>query len=204
MNFYTFYTNILWLSAYIYGILKPIVNNLCVFATTATKVTYTTIYKNNDSSTLETTKVKVYMSDGEKMLPFTFDISKLHKHHLLYYVVIQIDEVHRKVVVFNSLDTLIFMYNNLHDFVKSRMSKFSKFLEVRNTSNVELEYLNTFTEYTDKTDTYFSELSSYNIRSRDIYDFTNNNFLLAHGDKLHVTKMDLSSHEYKYEDKLGS
>lgn len=233
MDLYKFYTNILWVSAYVYGIFKPVLKDVGAITTKATKTIYTYIYnfftitKNGDYNNIMTDNLNVYMSDGEEMIPFSFNISKLHtikrqsfgtsepelaaipkgvalqgKHHLLYYVVVQIDDVHKKVVIFNSLDKLIFIYNNLHNLVKSRMSKFSKFLEVRNDHNLDIEYLNTFTEYTDKSDTYFSEITNYIVKARDIYDFNLGRFVLSRGDKLHVTRMDLSSHEYHYEDTL--
>jgi hypothetical protein len=203
-----FYTNLLWLVAYIYGYLHPFLTSF----SKVTKSTYTSIYNyftdnkpGDDSNKNQTTNTpSIYVTDGEKMVPFSFDISKLHKHFLLFYVVIKIDDTHNKVIVFNSLDKLVFIYNNLHDLVKSRISKFSKFLEVRNANNTIVDHLDTFSEYTDRSDTYYSDITSYNIKARDIYDFTNNNFLLSHGDKLLVTKMDLSNHEYHYEQPLGS
>lgn len=224
MDFYTFYTNLLWFSAYIYGVLKPIVTTLVMYSTRATKVTYTYIYNyfnNKQIGEILNDNIRVYMSDGEKMLPFSFDtirrqtlrvsttkeveihgISKLHTHHLLYYVILKIDDTHNKVIVFNSLDKLVFMYSNLEDLVRGRMSKFSKFLEVRITNNTTVDHLDTFSEYTDKSDSYFSEITGYNIRARDIYDFLDSRFLLESGEKLRVTKMDLSSHEYHYAQEL--
>jgi hypothetical protein len=120
----------------------------------------------------------------------------------LFYAVIQIDSTHKKVIVFNSLDKLIFLYNNLEHLVKDRIPKFSKFLEVRNTNNTDIEYLDTFTQYTDKSGAFFSDITNYNIKPRDIYNFLNNHFILSHGDRLHVTKMDLSSQEYHFEEIL--
>lgn len=205
MDFYTLYTNLLWLLAYIYGSLQP----FWVVLSKATKETYTSVYsyftlgdESNNNRTTNT--LSIYMSDGEKMVPFGFDISKLHKHFLLFYVVIKIDDTHNKVIVFNSLDKLVFLYNNLQDLVKSRISRFSKFLEVRITNNTAVDHLDTFSEYTDRSDTYYSDITGYNIRARDIYDFTDNNFLLSSGGKLRVTKMDLNSQEYNYEQQLGS
>jgi hypothetical protein len=203
-----FYTNLLWLVAYIYGSLQP----FWISFSKATKETYTSIYnyytdnkmgeESNNNHTTNT--LSVYVSDGEKMLPFSFDISKLHKHFLLFYVVIKIDDTHNKVIVFNSLDKILFLYNNLKDLVKSRISRFSKFLEVRITNTTALDHLDTFSEYTDRSDTYYSDITGYNIRARDIYDFTDNNFLLSSGGKLRVTKMDLNSQEYDFEQQLGS
>jgi hypothetical protein len=205
MDFYTFYTNLLWLLAFIYAYLQP----FFVVLSRMTKSTKTSIYNyftlGEESNTNQTTNtLSVYMTDGEKMVPFSFDISKLHKHFLLFYVVIKIDDKHNKVIVFNSLDKLVFIYNNLQDLVKSRISRFSKFLEVRITNNTTVDHLDTFSEYTDRSDTYYNDITSYNIRARDIYDFTSNNFLLSSGDKLRVTKMDLNSDEYSYEQRLGS
>jgi hypothetical protein len=201
MDFHTFYTNLLWLLAYIYGYLQP----LLVGFSKLTKETYTSIYNYcTNNNTDESNTLSVYMTDGEKMLPFGFDISKLHKHFLLFYVVIKIDDTHNKVIVFNNLDKLVFLYNNLHDLVKSRISRFSKFLEVRITNNTAVDHLDTFSKYTDRSDTYYSDITGYNIRARDIYDFTDNNFLLSSGGKLRVTKMDLDSDEYSYEQQLGS
>ena len=213
MNFYTFYTYLLWLLAYIYASTQQLISESLVLyskATKATKSAYKKYFRNNTTDTTnkideETDKKKssIYMTDGQQMFPFSFDISKLHKHHLLYYVVIRIDDTHNKVIIFNNLDKLIFIYNNLKDLVKSRISKFSKFLEVKTTSNLKIDYLDVFTEYTDRSDNYFNEISGYNIKARDIYDFNNNRFVISHGNKLYVTKMDLSSHEYNYEDYLG-
>jgi hypothetical protein len=201
MDFHTFYTNLLWVLAYIYGYLQP----LLVGFSKLTKETYTSIYNyctNNNTS--ESNTLSVYMTDGEKMLPFGFDISKLNKHFLLFYVVIKIDDTHNKVIVFNNLDKLVFLYNNLKDLVKSRTSKFSKFLEVRITNNTTVDHLDTFSEYTDRSDTYYNDITGYNIKARDIYDFTDNHFLLSSGGKLRVTKMDLNSQEYDFEQQLGS
>ena len=208
MDFYTFYTNLLWLLAFIYGSLQPFL----VVLSRMTKSTKNSIYNyftdnkmGDESNNNQTTNtLSVYMTDGEKMVPFSFDISKLHKHFLLFYVVIKIDDTHNKVIVFNNLDKLVFLYNNLQDLVKSRISRFSKFLEVRITNNTAVDHLDTFSEYTDRSDTYYNDITSYNIRARDIYDFTSNNFLLSGGDKLRVTKMDLNSDEYSYEQRLGS
>jgi hypothetical protein len=202
MNFYTFYTQLLWLLAYIYSSLQPVLTGF----SKVTKSTYNSIYNyftDNKKDESKDTSL-IYVTDGEKMVPFSFDISKLHKHLLLFYVVIKIDDNHTKVIVFNSLDKLLILYNNLHDLVKSRMSKFSKYLEVRITNNTTVDHLDTFSQYTDKLDTYFGELTGYNVRTRDIYDFKSDCFLLSHGDKLLVTKMDLSSHEYHFEDTLRS
>jgi hypothetical protein len=208
MSFHMFYTNLLWLVAYIYGSLQP----FWISFSKATKETYTSIYnyctdnkmgeESNNNQTTST--LSVYVSDGEKMIPFSFDISKLHKHLLLFYVVVKIDDTRNKVIVFNSLDKLVFLYNNLQDLVKSRISRFSKFLEVRITNNTAVDHLDTFSEYTDRSDTYYSDITGYNIRARDIYDFTDNNFLLSSGGKLRVTKMDLDSDEYSSEQQLGS
>ncbi len=208
MDFRTFYTNSLWFFAYVYGSLQP----FWVSLSKVTKSTYTLIYnlfnynkighESNDNQSTNT--LSIYMTDGSIMVPFSFDISKLHKHFLLFYVVIKIDDTHDKAIVFNSLDKLVFIYNNLQELVKSRMSKFSKFLEVRITNNTNIDHLDTFSQYADKSNNYFSDISGYNIRARDIYDFNSNSFLLSHGDKLVVTKMDLSSNEYHYEEALRS
>ena len=92
MDFYTFYTNLLWLLAFIYAYLQPFL----VVLSRMTKSTKTSIYNyftvGEESNTNQTTNTpSVYVSDGEKMVPFSFDISKLHKHFLLFYVVIKID-----------------------------------------------------------------------------------------------------------------
>jgi hypothetical protein len=204
------YTNLLWLSAYIYGYIQPHLTDLSdAFskATKVTKATYNNIYNyftnnTNVEDKKDDSNVSVFVSDGSQMVPFSFDISKLHKHHLLYYVVVKIDDTHDKVVVFNSLDKLIFLYNNLQDLVKSRMSKFSKYLEVRITNNTTVDHLDTFSEYTDRSETYYSDISGYKIRAKDIYDFYGGSFLLSRGDRLNVTKMDLSSHEYHCDEEL--
>lgn len=185
MMFYTIYNYLLWISASIYGSVKSLLNDYF-------------------SSGVQYSTKNIYISDGYQMIPFRFDIPELNKHRLLFYVVIQIDDTHTKVVVFNSLDKLIINYNSLEDLVKIKMPKFSKFLEVKNTRNPEVDHLDTFSQYTDKLETYYTEITGYNVRSRDIYDFKNRRFLLSRGDNLHVTRMDFSNYEYNYEEQLRS
>jgi hypothetical protein len=206
MSLYACYIYILWLSAYIYGCVKPPLQQLFGDISKATKITHNYIYKyfNNieNDNIHDNPNLSIFVTDGTRMIPFSFDISTLQKHYLLFYVVINTNNDHNKVIVFNSLDKLIFLYNNLEECVKNKISKFSKYLEVRNSNTNEVEYLDTFTNYTDNSGVFFSDITGYSIKARDIYDFKNNRFILSHGDKLHVTKMDLSSQEYHFEEQI--
>jgi hypothetical protein len=207
MNFYSFYTYTLWLSAFIYGHVKPPLQQLCDELVKTTKLTYNYMYsyfnKNELENITNTSNISIFVSDGNRMIPFSFDISKLDKHYLLFYVVVNTDNTHNKVIVFNSLDKLIFLYNNLEEYLKKKMSNFSKYLEVKNNNNIEVEHLDTFNQYTDKSGAFFSDITCYNIKARDIYDFKNNHFILSNGDRLHVTKMDLTTHEYHFEEQVS-
>jgi hypothetical protein len=80
------------------------------------------------------------------MVPFSFDISKLHKHFLLFYVVIKIDDTHNKVIVFNSLDKLVFIYNNLHDLVK-KLHAFNPKLQAEEYKKKLQDFSSTYSKY---------------------------------------------------------
>jgi hypothetical protein len=208
-NFYTLYIHTLWISAYIYGVVKPPIVDFIGTLSRATRSTcyviynYFTTYSNHSiHDQKDESNISLFVSDGKIMIPFSFDINLLDKHHLLYYVVIKIDDNHNKVIVFNSLDKLIFLYKNLEEIATQRVSKFSKYLDVRNTNSNDIDYVDIFNQYVDKSGVLFSDITNYKLKARDIYDFDNNTFILSHGDKLHVTKMDLSSQQYHFEEHI--
>ena len=190
MNFYTFYTYTLWLFASIYGFLKPHVKQL---------IDYIHInlynYAPNDS-------ISLFVSNGTIVLPFDIKLSNFYKEHNLYYVVVKIDTI-EKIIVFNSLDGLVHCYSNLVELVQKRVSKFSKFLEVIN-ADTKSDCLETFIKYTDKCNNYYSDITNYHLKPKDLYDFKDKRFILERDEKLHITKMDLTNREYHYEEQLSS
>jgi hypothetical protein len=190
MNFYTFYRYILWLFASIYGFLKPHVKQL---------VDYIHINLYNDVCT---DNIALFVSNGTSILPFDIKLSNLYKEHSLFYAVVKIDTI-EKIVVFNDLGHLLCCYSNLIELVKKRVSKFSKFLEVINT-NTKSDCLETFIKYTDKSNYYYSDITNYHLKAKDLYDFKDKHFLLSQDEKLHITKMDLTSHEYDFEEQLSA
>jgi hypothetical protein len=190
MNFYTFYTYTLWLFASIYGYLKPRVKQL---------IDYIHINLYNDASN---SSISLFVSNGTIVLPFDIKLSNFYKEHNLYYVVVKTDSID-KILVFNSLDCLVHCYRDLPELVEKRVSKFSKFLEVIN-AHTKSDCLETFIKYTDKCNYYYSDITNYHIKPKDLYDFTDNRFILTRDEKLHITKMDLTSHEYHFEEQLTS
>jgi hypothetical protein len=189
MIFYTFYTYTLWLFASIYGFLKP-------------HITQLVDYIHHNLYYIQTDSISLFVSNGTNVLPFDIKLSNFYKEHNLYYVVVKIESI-EKILVFNSLDHLLCCYSNLFELVRKRVSKFSKFLEVRN-ANTKSDCLETFIKYTDKNNHYYSDITNYHIKPRDLYDFKDKRFVLSHNERLHITKMDLSNHEYYYDQQLTS
>lgn len=179
----------LWLLASIYGFLKPHIKQLVDYI-------HINLYDvSNDS-------ISLFVSNGTIILPFDIKLSNFYKEHNLYYVVVKIDTI-EKILVFNNLNHLLYCYSNLIELVKKRVSKFSKFLEVIN-ANTKVECLETFIKYTDKCNYYYSDITNYHLKPKDLYDFNDKHFILSHNEKLYITKMDLTSHEYHFEEQLSS
>jgi hypothetical protein len=189
MNFYTFYTYTLWLFASIYGFLKPHIKQLVDYI-------HINLYD------VSTDNISLFVSNGTNVLPFDIKLSNFYKEHNLYYVVVKIESV-EKILVFNDLGHLLCCYSNLIELVKKRVSKFSKFLEVIN-SNTKSDCFETFIKYTDKCNYYYSDITNYHLKPKDLYDFKDKRFILSHNEKLHITKMDLTSHEYHFDEQLTS
>jgi hypothetical protein len=71
-------------------------------------------------------------------------------------------------------------------------------MEVNIDSNEDIVEL--FNKYDDKNNTFFSDITKYSLKARDIYDFKRDKFLLEPNSELEVVKMDLTSTKYNYND----
>ena len=87
-----------------------------------------------------------------------------------YYITVDIDNNSQKYLVFNDKKVLTDCYHNIKDIVLEKVPKFSTYMEVINKTN---------------------NVTKYNIKSSDLYDFKNSCFVVNPNDTIEVTKMNL-------------
>jgi hypothetical protein len=177
---YTLLTNLLWYIAYIYSFFKSF---------NFGEMVRWYFYGDEDD-------LLIYVFEEGKMIPWRFSKDK----NSLCYVILKIHD-RNKILLFNNRYILIEKYGFLKDLVERKMGKFSHYMEVFNTKTSE-DVLDVFNNYSDSGNTFFSDITNYSIKAKDLYDFRNNRFLLQPGDKLQVVKMDLDTIEYSYDDSL--
>ena len=107
-----------------------------------------------------------------------------------YYITVDIDNNSQKYLVFNDKTVLTDCYHNIKDIVLEKVPKFSTYMEVINKTN-NVDVLDTFNCYDDHTQTFFNDVTKYNIKSSDLYDFKNSCFVVNPNDIIEVTKMNL-------------
>jgi hypothetical protein len=113
------------------------------------------------------------------------------------YVVLNINGK-EKILVFNNRTTLRLQYPYLKTLVEQNSGHFGHYMEVNIDSNEDIVEL--FNKYDDKNNTFFSDITKYSLKARDIYDFKRDKFLLEPNSELEVVKMDLTSTKYNYND----
>jgi hypothetical protein len=107
-----------------------------------------------------------------------------------YYITVDIDNDSQKYLVFNDKTVLTDCYDNIKEVVLQRLPKFSTYMEVINKTN-SVDVLDTFNCYDDHNQSFFNDVTKYNIKSSDLYDFKNNCFVVNSNDTIEVTKMNL-------------
>jgi hypothetical protein len=118
-----------------------------------------------------------------------------------YYITVEIGNNSQKYLVFNDKKVLTDCYNNIKEVILEKLPKFSTYMEVINKTN-NLDVLDTFNCYDDHTQTFFNDVTKYNIKSSDLYDFKNNCFVVNPNDTIEVTKMNLDLKIVQYEQEL--
>jgi hypothetical protein len=177
---YNIFATLLWYIAYVYSYFKD-------FSFTEMVKWY--FYAEIDEP-------HVYVFENDKMVPWKFSTDK----NSLIYVILKVHD-RTKILIFNNRHTLIEKYGMLKDLVEHKMGKFSHYMEVVNIVTSE-DHLELFNKYTDSGDTFFNDITNYNIKAGDLYDFRYNRFLLESNDKLEVVKMNLETIIYNFEDSL--
>ena len=64
------------------------------------------------------------------------------------------------------------------------------------TTNIDI--IETFNQYVDKDNFFFSDITGYLIKPNDLYDFTKNRFVVENGG-IEIVQMDLESKEINFD-----
>ena len=134
--------------------------------------------------------INLYVLENETMIPVKklkyiedYSASK-------YYVEIKFSNNCHKYLVFDEKTVLANCYDNIKNTVLQKIPKFSTYMEVINKTNNK-DVLETFNCYDDHNQTFFNDITKYNLKSNDLYDFKNNCFVVDINDTIEVTKMNL-------------
>ena len=142
--------------------------------------------------------IQVYVLEDTNMVPWNLSQLKYSADiNSMNYVVLNVNGK-EKILVFNNRKVLMLQYGNLKKLVTDRSGHFGHYMEVIKDNNEDVVEL--FNKYDDNDNTFFSDITKYSLRTRDMYDFKNDKFLLEPNSVLEVVKMDLSSTKYNYND----
>jgi hypothetical protein len=142
--------------------------------------------------------VNLYVLENNMMIPIK-KLKYLEKYNVSkYYITVEISNNSHKYLVFNDKTVLTNCYNSIKDVILEKLPKFSTYMEVINKTN-NVDVLDTFNCYDDNTQTFFNDITKYNIKSSDLYDFKNNCFVVNPNDTIEVTKMNLDLKIVQYE-----
>jgi hypothetical protein len=145
--------------------------------------------------------VNLYVLENNIMIPIK-KLKYLEKYNpSKYYITVEISNNSHKYLVFNDKTVLTNCYNNIKEVILEKLPKFSTYMEVINKTN-NVDVLDTFNCYDDHTQTFFNDVTKYNIKSSDLYDFKNNCFVVNQNDTIEVTKMNLDLKIVQYEQEL--
>ena len=134
--------------------------------------------------------VNLYVLEDNRMIPIK-KLKYIEKYNASkYYITVDIDNNCQRYLVFDDKTVLTDCYHNIKEIVLQRVPKFSTYMEVINKTN-NLDVLDTFNCYDDTTQTFFNDVTKYNIKSSDLYDFKNNCFVVNTNDTIEVTKLNL-------------
>jgi hypothetical protein len=176
-------SNLLMLLAYLYGLFKSYLFMDKLFK-------YTQSGKD----------IKVYVLEDTNMVPWNLSGTKYSADiNSMNYVVLNINGK-EKILVFNNRKVLMLQYGNLKKLVTDRSGKFGHYMEVIKDNDEDIVEI--FNKYDDNDNTFFSDITKYSLKARDLYDFKRDKFLLEPNSELEVVKMDLSSTTYKYNDEF--
>jgi hypothetical protein len=144
--------------------------------------------------------IQVYVLEDTNMVPWNLSESKYSSDiNSMNYVVLNINGK-EKILVFNNRTTLRLQYPYLKKLVMDRSGKFGHYMEVIKDNNEDIVQL--FSKYDDNDNTFFSDITKYSLKARDLYDFRKGKFLIEPNSELEVVKMDLSSTKYNYNDEF--
>ena len=134
--------------------------------------------------------VNLYVLENNIMIPIK-KIKYIDKYNASrYYITVDIGDNCYKYLVFDDKKVLIDCYDTIKDIVLEKIPKFSTYMEVINkTSNIDI--LEIFNSYDDHTQTFFTDITKYNLKSNDLYDFKNKCFVVDENDIIEITKMNL-------------
>ena len=113
-----------------------------------------------------------------------------------YYVKLLLKNNNEKIVIFNDKCILMNQYNNLLNNVEKNADKFSKLMEATINDKDSLVVLNKYINGNNN----FSDITNYEIRYKDLYDFDSNKFLLEANDKIHIVNMNLEEFDFEKDD----
>ena len=134
--------------------------------------------------------INLYVLENDIMIPVK-KIKYLDEYRASrYYVEIKFSNNCHKYLVFDEKTVLINCYDNIKNIVLQKIPKFSTYMEVINKTN-DKDVLETFNCYDDHNQTFFNDVTKYNLKSNDLYDFKNNCFVVNTNDTIEVTKMNL-------------
>ncbi len=145
--------------------------------------------------------VNLYVLENNTMIPVK-KLKYIDRYNASkYYITIEISNNSQKYLVFNDKTVLTNCYNNIKELILEKIPKFSTYMEVINKTN-NADVLDTFNCYDDHTQTFFNDVTKYNIKSSDLYDFKNNCFVVNQNDIIEVTKMNLDLKVVQYEQEV--
>jgi hypothetical protein len=145
-------------------------------------------------------EIQVFVLEGTNIVPWNLSETKYNINvKTMNYVLLKINDK-EKILVFDNRNTLIQQYGNLKKLVENKSGHFCHYMEV--IKDNDLDVVDLFNKYDDKDNTFFVDITKYELKPCDLYDFTNNKFLLEPNSSLEVVKMDLEKIKYNYNDSM--
>jgi hypothetical protein len=134
--------------------------------------------------------INLYVLENDIMIPIK-KLKYIEDYNASrYYITIHFSNNCVKYLVFDDKTILMSCYDNIKNIVSQKIPKFSTYMEVINKKN-NLDILDTFNCYDDHNQVFFNDITKYNLKSNDLYDFKNNCFVVDINDTIEVTKMNL-------------
>ncbi len=175
---------------YTYKYVKYLLNKLFFIVVTMNKIIHSSFL--TDWIKYFSDDVNLYVLENNNMIRVKH-IDSIDKYNAnKYYVTISFSNNSNKYLVFDNKEVLKNCYSQIKDVVSNRLPNFSTYMEVINKSN-NLDIIDIFNCYDDSTQTFFSDITKYSLKSTDLYDFKNSIFVVNKDDTIEITKMNLDT-----------